>query len=238
MAAPAPTPQPVTAPGTKQNIFTSPLTKPAQGRINKDIELKKKNYRKGLLFLFVSAVFLGVYSFMFLYPQVQDYLNFEQRIHDVEGQIENYAVTLSDLEKNRDFHKAAYDEEFKEEQEIIDVVFPETADKLGVIRLMENFATHLSTSFPPFDFNSITFQGTRKEKGYRVLPFQTSIKASKANFERFLGLINLSGDISQENPDHVRLMEISNISLRYLGTDSSGRDQGVNFTVKLAAYSR
>ena len=53
--------------------------------------------------------------------------------------------------------------------EIINTVFPETTDKLGVIRLMENFATHLNTAYPPFEFTSITFQESKKEKGYTVL---------------------------------------------------------------------
>lgn len=220
----------------ESNIFGTPLKR--KGKVEAKHELKKRNQRKGFIYLVIAALFLGVYSYYFLYDQFQSYLGFEQEIRTIENQIENYEVTLSDLESTRDFHKAAYDEEFREEQEIINTVFPETTDKLGIIRLMENFATHLAASYPPFEFNSISFQEPVKEDGYTVLPFQTSIHSSRANFERFLGLINLSGDLDPENPDHIRLMEISNISLRYRGVDKAGKDLGVDFTVKLNAYSR
>lgn len=228
---------PVAEPNKKPetNIFTSPLKKKgAEARH----ELKKRNQRRGFIYLAIAALFLSVYSYYFLYDQLHDYLGFEQEVRTIENQIENYEVTLSDLQNTRDFHKVAYDEEFKEEQEIINMIFPETTDKLGIIRLMENFATHLAASYPPFEFNSISFQETVKENGYTVLPFQTSIHSSRSNFERFLGLVNLSGNLDSENPDHIRLMEISNISLRYRGVDKAGKDLGVDFTVKLNAYSR
>lgn len=226
------------APKPKKNIFTSPLKEFAKGKMEKATELKKKNYRKGSLFLLIAAVFLGVYSFLFLYPQVQVYLEFDQELASLQGQIGNYEVTLEDLTTTRDFHKAAYDEEFKEELALVDVVFPETTDKLTVIRLLENFATHLAAVYPPFEFSSISFQKPQKKKGYTALSFSTNIHASKANFERFLGLVNLSGSLDPEDPDHIRLLEITNISVRYRGSDKKGKDKGVDFNVKLNAYSR
>ena len=70
-----------------------------------------------------------------------------------------------------------------------------------------------------------------------VLPISTSIHSSRTNFDRFIQLINLSGDL--ESDILIRLMEISNISIRYQGVDTkTGEDKGVDFTVKLSAYSR
>lgn len=218
----------------KRNIFAMPLLKKERGIK----EMKKRNRQKGSIYLLIAAVFLGVYSVLFLYPQVQAFLGFEEEIRGVERDIENYEVILSDLGKTRDFHKAAYDEDFKEEQDIIDVVYPGDTKKLEVVRLMENFATYLATTYPPFEFTSITFQEPKQENGYTILPFQTSIHSSRANFDRFLGFVNLTGNIDPEAKDHIRLMEISNITLRYRGVDKTGKDQGVDFTVQLNAYSR
>ena len=220
----------------ESSIFTAPL----KGRVKADarLERKKKNQRKSVVYLAIAAICLGAYSYMYMYDQLQSYLGFNQEIKAIEEQIDNYEVVLSDARNTRDFHKAAYEVEFKEEQDIIRTVFPETMDKLGVIRLMENFATHLNTAYPPFEFSSISFQEPIKEKGYTILPFQTTIHSSQANFERFLGLINLSGNLDPESPDHIRLMAISNISVRDRGVDKAGKPLGVDFTVKLNAYSR
>lgn len=218
----------------KKNIFSMPLLNKERGKI----EMRKRNYQKGYIYMAISTLFLGVYSFYFLYPQVQAYLGFNENLSKKQEQIENFEGKLSDLEKTRDLHKAAYDEKFKEEQELINMVFPDTPEKLEVIRLMENFATHLATTYPPFEFSSISFQGESKENGYTVLSFQTTIKSSRTNFDRFLALVNLSGDIDSEAKDHIRLMEISQISLNYLGADATGKDQGVTFNVSLKAYSK
>ncbi len=218
----------------KKSIFSMPLLNKDRGKQ----EIKKRNYQKGYIYMTIATVFLAAYSFYFLYPQVQAYLDFNDNIAERQEQIEGFEGKLSDLEKKRDFHKAAYDEQFKEEQGLIDMVFPDTIEKLEVIRLMENFATHLATTYPPFEFSSLSFQEPVKENGYTVLPFQTSIKASRTNFDRVLALVNLSGDIDPEAKDHIRMMEISQISLSYLGSDSTGKDQGVNFNVSLKAYSK
>ncbi len=217
----------------KSNIFSAPLSKV---KLDKRSELKKKNLMHAYIRLGVAVVFLGLYSFMFLYRQVPEYLNFNQNYESVQSDIEDKEVAIANLTEERDTHKSAYDVAFKEEQDVINTVFPEEVDKLGVIRLMENFATHLNAVYPPFELTSLSFRTPVKEKGFTVLPFQTSINTSTANFDRFLGLINLSGSIDPENPDHIRLMEISNISLNY--KDVPGGAQEVSFNVQLKAYSR
>ena len=218
---------------SKSNIFSTPLSKT---KLDKKAGMKKKNLVKAYMRLGIAVVFLGIYSFIFLYEQVPAYLNFNQNYQSVQEDIERKEVTLANLSEERDTHKAAYDITFKEDQEVINTVFPEEVNKLGVIRLMENFSTHLNTVYPPFEFTSISFREPVKEKGFTVLPFQTSIKASPTNFDRFLGLINLSGSIDSGSTDHIRLMEISNISLNYIDTKEGGQE--VNFNVQLKAYSR
>ncbi len=47
-----------------------------------------------------------------------------------------------------------------------------------------------------------------------------------------------SGNVDPKSPDHIRLMDISTISLRYLGLDAEGKDLGVDFNVLMNAYSR
>lgn len=222
------------APSPKKGIFASTL----KSKEDANAKLKKKNMQGGFIRLIIAAAFLGIYSVMFFYPQLQDYLVYEERIQAQEEKIQEKETILESLEKERDFHKAAYDEEFKEEQRLVDAVLPPTTDKLGMIRLMENFATHLATSYPPFDFSSIAFQSVQEGDGYKSLAFQLSLNTSRANFERFLGLVNLSGNIDPEVEDHIRLMEISDISLNYLGADKDGKDKGVNFSVTMRAYSR
>jgi len=217
------------------SIFSAPLGK---RQTDKATELKKKNQLKAYIQLGISVVALGLYGFFFLYDQVPAYLDFSKDYAAIQKDIDEKEVTIANLEEERDAHKAAYDTAFMEEQAIISTVLPEDTDKLGVIRLMENFATHLNTVYPPFEFTSITFSEPVEEDGYTVLPFRTSIHASTTNFDRFLGLVNLSGDIDPENPDHIRLMEISNVSLNYRGLDKEGKDQGVDFNVELKAYSR
>jgi hypothetical protein len=103
---------------------------------------------------------------------------------------------------------------------------------------MENFATNLNTTYPPFEFNNISFQEPIKKDGYVALPFQTTIRTSRTNFDRFLELVKLSGNADPASQDHIRLMDISNISLRYLGVDSTGKDLGVDFNIQMNAYSR
>lgn len=226
--------QPAGDDSAKKNIFAMTFEKKKQGMM----ELKKRNKRKGIAFFAVGTLILIPFTILFLYPQVMGYLNFSRDMQSYEKQVKDYEVTIADLNKTRDLHKAAYSEEFKTEENIMDKIFPVNPKKLEVIRLMEDFATELNTKNPPFEFTSISFSDPQKAKGYTVLPFQTTIHASQENFETFLGLIRLSGDYSAKNKDHIRLMEISNINLSYRGLDRDGVDQGVDFNVELNAYSR
>jgi len=218
----------------KSNIFAMTFEKKKQGII----DLRKKNKRRGQIYLGISILLLIPFSILFLYPQIVSYISFNQNKNSIEKQIKDYEVTIADLQKTRDLHKAAYDTEYKNEESIIDKVFPATPDKLGVIELMEDFATELNAKSPPFEFTAISFENPKKENGYTVLPFQTTIHSSEENFNTFLGLVKLSGDYDPNSKDHIRLMEISNITLTYRGVDINGVDQGVDFNVKLNAYSR
>lgn len=217
-----------------QNIFSSPLQKNQQG---KEL-IAKKNQNKGKIYLIVALVFIIPYSVMFLYPQTSKFLGFQSELTGLQAEIKDYENILADLAEKRELHKAAYDKEFEAEQKVMEVVFPKEPEKLAIIQLLENFATRLSTAYPPFEFTSITFQEATQKNGVTVLPFQTTIHASRKNFDRFLALVDLSGNYNPESQDHIRLMEISNISLRYRGPDTNGKDQGVDFTVELNAYSQ
>lgn len=223
----------VGAPKPKKNIFSAPLQRKKQAKLDE----KKKNQRGAIIRLVLAVVFLGTYSFFFMYPQLQAYLSFASELEALEEQTSQQETQIENLAEERDFHKAAYDEDFKEQQTVIDQVFPTDIEKIEVIRLMEDYSAYLSNTYGEFEFSSISFSAPVKESGYTILPFQTSITASRANFDRFLGLINLSGEL--EGPDHIRLMAISQISINYLGTDkSTGKDLGVNFSVSLNAFSQ
>lgn len=219
-----------------KNIFSMPFSEVKKDRIN--TEKKQKNKKISLIYFGIAILFLLIYSFMFLYPQLTAYIEFNKKIGGINKQIGDYQTTLADLAKTRDLYKTSYDNEFKDEQKIMYTVLPKTTDKLSIIQLLENFATHLNTTDPSFKFTSISFQNPKKENGYTVLPFKTSIQSSQKNFERFLALINLSGSTDPKAASYMRLMEITNISLRYKGLDKDGKDQGVDFDVQLNAYSR
>jgi hypothetical protein len=218
----------------KSNIFSMPL----KAKLEANVVLRKKNSQSAFIRLGIALVLVAAYSYQFFYPQMVEYLNFETKMKAAQGEIVKVDASLADLQKKRDLHKAAYDGQFKEQQTILNSVFPETTDKIGVIRLMENFATNLNTTYPPFEFNNISFQEPIKKDGYMALPFQTTIRTSRTNFDRFLELVKLSGNADPASQDHIRLMDISNISLRYLGVDSTGKDLGVDFNIQMNAYSR
>jgi hypothetical protein len=218
----------------RPNIFSTPL----KAKLEADEATRKRNQRMGMVKLVVSLVVLAIYSVQFFYPQMVEYLNFETKLKGYQDQSAQLEAQKSDLQKTRDLHKAAYDAQFKDQQEVTSTVFPETTDKLGVIRLMENTADYLNTTYPTFDFNSISFQSPVSGPGFTALPFQTSIHTTRANFDRFLEFVKLSGDIDLQSKNHIRLMDISSISLRYLGVDSDGKDLGVDFNVSMKAYSR
>ncbi len=218
----------------KSNIFSMPL----KAKLEANAAVRKRNTQSAFMRLGIALVALAAYSYQFFYPQMMAYLDFPNQMRVKTEEIEKISASRADLEKKRDLHKADYDSQFKEQQDILKAVFPETPDKIGVIRLMENFATNLNTTYPPFEFNNVNFQNAVKKDGYTVLPFSTAIRTSRTNFDRFLELIKLSGDVDPKSQDHIRLMDISNISLQYLGVDSSGKDMGVNFNIQMNAYSR
>ena len=218
----------------KSNIFSMPL----KAKLEANEAIRKGNSRNAFIRLGITLVLVAVYSYQFFYPQMVEYLDFPNKLAIAQEEITKADASLADLEKKRDLHKAAYDGQFKEQQVILNSVFPETPDKIGLIRLMENNATYLSATYSPFEFNSINFQDPVKKGNYTAYPFQTSIRTSRANFDRFLGLIKKSGGTDPAIQDHIRLMDVSTISLRYLGVDAEGKDLGVDFNVQMNAYSR
>lgn len=222
----------------KQNIFEKPIATGKTKMEQRKEAIRSKNLKKGYSYMIFAAVILIAYSVAFLYPQTVAYLKAPEKIEDMNSEIENYNnVVLPNLEKEKTLHKSAYDEQFKEVEDVLDVVFPEDVNKLEIVKVLENFATSIDTKTPPFEFDSISFSTPEQGEGYTILPISTSIHSSTTNFDRFLQLINLSGHLDAEVP--VRLMEISNINIRYRGTDPrTGEDKGVDFSVKLNAYSR
>jgi len=225
-------------PEESKNIFKTPITGGKAIAKKREERIRSKNMTKGYVYLSIAVVFLAVYSIMFLYPQASFYIEAPAEIQKLEKEIENFDnVVLPNLEKERDLHKAAYDEEFREVEDALEKVFPESIDKFGIVKRLENFATSIDSKTPPFEFNSMSFQTPVKEEGYTILPIQTSIHSSTANFDRFLQLVGLSGRLDSDI--QVRLMEISNISISYRGVDpKTGEDKGVDFSVTLNAYSR
>lgn len=221
-----------------KNIFANPI---AGGKIaaeKREEHIRAINLKKGYVFLGVAAMLLIVYSTLFLFPQAKAYLGAPNELATLENKIEEYNnVIIPSLEKESALHKAAYDEEYEEKENALDNIFPPDVDKLGIITRLENFATSIHSKTPPFEFNSISFGEVTEENGYTILPISTSIYSSSTNFDRFLQLINLSGRIDSDI--QIRLMEISNINIKYRGVDiKTGEDKGVDFSVKLNAYSR
>ena len=195
----------------------------------------------------VSFAALMVYSVFFLYENTTAYIKAPAEIVNLQAQIEEYEeVILPSMKKTKELHKAAYDQEFEAVIESLSTVFPEDIDKLGIVSLFESFATEVAAAYPPFEFTSITLAAPQQENGYTVIPVSTSIHSSLAGFDRFLSLVDASGYIySGEGEDEtiiekkIRLMSISNVSIKYQGVDEeTGQDQGVDFSVKLNIYSR
>jgi len=220
------------------NIFATPLTGGKALEQKRLEEIRRQNLKKGYVYLGIAAAILAAYSVLFFYPQLKTFLDMPTTLAAYQNKITEYDnVTLPSLTKQREMHKAAYDTDFAQVEDALNKVFPAQADKLEIVKNLENFATALNAKNPPFEFNSITFGEPVAGDGYTILPVSTSIHSSRENFDRFLQLVNLSGKIESEIK--VRLMEVSNINIRYRGVDAqTGKDQGVDFTVKLNAYSR
>lgn len=231
----------------KGNIFGQALNAGKMVRTKKAEYIEEKNKKKAYIGLGVSFAALMVYSIFFLYENTAAYIKAPSEIADFQVQIEEYEeVILPSMKKTKELHKAAYDQEFEEVIESLKAVFPKDIDKLGIVSLFESFATEVAAAYPPFEFTSITLATPQQENGYTVIPVSTSIHSSLAGFDRLLSLVDASGYIySGEGEDKtiiekkIRLMSISNISVKYQGVDEeTGEDQGVDFSVKLNIYSR
>ena len=190
---------------------------------------------------------MAAYSVLFFYGNVIAYLAAPAEIAELnQANQELTQVIIPSLEKTKNLHKSAYDQEFEEVISSLDTVFPDEIDKLGIIKLLESFATEVDANFPPFEFTSISLATPVQKDGYLVIPASTSIHSSLAGFDKFLSLVDRSGYIYVGDAEDkilldkkVRLMGISNISVKYRGIDeSTGRDDGVDFSVKLNIYSR
>ena len=219
-----------------KNIFKTPLSKKASEKPEQKND--KSILYSSYIYLGVAIVSLAVYSILFLYPQAHAYLTFADELSDVNQEISRYEDALiPSLEGKLNVHEAAYEKELEKIDSGVDDVFPVGIDKLNLVRQLENFATATNAKYPPFEFNSMSLGQPVEKDGYTILPISTSIHTSTANFQRFIAFIDLSGRLDQDY--RIRLMEISNISVNYRGTDPrTGEDLGVDFSVKLNAYSR
>lgn len=222
----------------KGNIFQNPLAS-SKAILQKRIDInRKKNLKRGYFYLILSFFMLTAYSFSFLYEQIGTFFGSTSTLASIQSEIDEYdKTTLPELRSQKNLHEADYSKQSASLERALDQVFPKDTDKLGIIKRLENFATETNAQYPPFELNSISIGQPEKKGQYTILPISTSIRCSTANFERFLRLINLSGYLKSTIP--IRLMTISNINISYRGIDpSTGKDQGVNFNVKIDAYSR
>jgi len=238
------------APGTPLkpgNIFGQTLNVEQAVKSKKAEYIEEKAKKRAYITLGASVVILTLYSVFFLYGNTMAYLKAPAEITKLAGQIDELNnVVIPSLEKTKELHKAAYDKEFEETIKALGSVFPAEVDKLGIIRLFESFATEVAASYPPFEFTSINLGPAQVKGGYQMIPVSTSIYSSLAGFDQFLSLVDRSGYIyTGEGEDKkliektIRLMSISNISVKYRGVDKdTGQDQGVDFSVKLNIYSR
>lgn len=223
-----------------KNIFQTPLSETTEMSEMRQERIRKKNLYKGYISLGISTMILAVYSVLFFYPQMSIYMSSQSTISSIENQIQEYNdVKLVNLEGMHSSAKKIYDNELDLVESNINAVFPENIDKLGLVKRLENFATYINAQTPPFEFNSISFSEPIQKDGYVILPISTSIHSSTTNFDKFIRLIDISGRLDSVITEKVRLMEISNVSIRYRGVDKkTGEDKGVDFSVKLNAYSR
>lgn len=235
-------------PADSHAIFNQPLAENIGKKQEKANYLKDKNTKKAQVILMASFLALILYSIFFFYSQASAYLQASSDIKAMTGKIDNLQDTvIPNLEATKKVHQSAYDEASKDTANALSVVFPEGQDKLGVVQLLESFATEVGLISPPFEFTSINIGKTVTQEGYDVMPLTTTIHSSQEAFDQFLALVEKSGVIYDEtSPDQkviadklVRLMSISSISIKYRGIDpETGRDDGVDFNVKLNVYSK
>lgn len=227
-----------------ENIFGQSLSAGQVKKTDKQKYIESKKRKKAYIMLGTSGIALAAYAFFFFVGNVVDYVKAPAEIRNLNAEIQEYSeVIIPSLEKTRDLHKAAYDQEFDEIISALDNVFPDEIDKLGIVSLFESFATEVAAAFPPFEFTSINLSAPQQKDGYLIIPVSTSIHSSLAGFDKFLSLVDASGYIygsdGQLLSKKIRLMSISNISVKYRGVDEqTGKDAGVDFSVKLNIYSR
>ncbi len=194
--------------------------------------------RRAAFVLGGSALFLALYSMLFFYPQMSAYLKASSRLRQMEAEIGDYQTSiLPTLEKEMQLHQAAYQEQYSQTTQGMNRVFPEGVNKRDIVEIFESFAGRADVLYAPFAFNSISFQPSVQQLGYVVTPVSMTIRSSTLGFQKFLDLVDFSGDPTQTDP--IRLMSISSIQIKYNGLDGkTGKDNGVTFTVKLNVYSR
>jgi len=197
-----------------------------------------KNKKTALLYFVTTIILLSLYGTRFFYPNLNQYKNANNVLSNLQHKISEYETkTLPDLEADRSAEREAYEAELARKGNTINQIFPVTMDKTGITQRLESFASLINTKTPPFEMNRLSFSDPINGKGYTVLPISTSITTSRANLDRFMKLIDLSGHAESEYP--IRLMEIEELNVRFLGIDSrTGRDKGVTANIKLKAYSR
>lgn len=241
------TPESGSQPAAKTgNIFGQTLNV-GQAVKSKKIEyLEQKNKKRAYVTLGFSFLILALYSVFFLYDNTAAYLQAPAQISKLEDQIKQYNdVIIPTLQKTKEMHKAAYDKQFQETIAALKQVFPAEEDKLGLVSLFESFSTEVDASYPPFELTTINLGPAVAGSGYSKIPVSMSIHSSLAGFNQFLSLVDRSGYIYEgDGKDKklvdkpIRLMSISSITIKYRGIDpKTGKDQGVDFNVKLDVYS-
>lgn len=233
--------------GKANSIFGQTLGQSPQAKL-KAKYLQSKNDNKAKIILGLSFLALVAYSVFFFYGNASAYLKASNQIKTLNQQVDNYTEeVIPQLEITKNAHKAAYDEDFQDVIQSLSIVFPEKIDKLGIVQLLESFAAEVNLVSPPFELTSINIGKVVDQKGYQVVPISTSIHSSQTGFDQFLALIEKSGKIYQDDQAEnkvlldkmVRLMSVSNVSIKYRGVDEkTGKDGGVDFSVKLNVYSR
>ncbi|MBI5412438.1 hypothetical protein HZA43_04725 [Candidatus Peregrinibacteria bacterium] len=218
-----------------KNLFV-PKGKSAQEGVS--AQALTHNRQKTWFYFGLSAVLLLVYGIFFFYPNLNRYISAGGEIQTLEHKVADYKDTvLPTLEKQRSETKDKYEAELSKGENIVDQIFPGTVNKTGITERLESFASLINDKTPPFEMDTISFEKPIVGKDYAILPMGISFFTSRTNLDRFLKLIDLSGRFDSEY--HVRLMEIRQLDIRYMGVDPrTGLDKGVNVTVKLNAYSR
>lgn len=236
-----------TSPDSKEAIFGKVLNTGQAVKSKKDAYREEKNKKKAYLELGIALTALLAYSVFFFYDGVANYIGSSSELSQLNASIDKYnKEILPVLEEEKDLHKSAYDKEFKIFLDALETVFPEDENRLELVSLLESFSTEVGASLPPFELNAINFSPSQQKDGYMVTPFSMSILSSRAGFDRFLELIANSGLIYTDEDGEqifrdtfIPLIAISNISVRYREDDElTGKDGGVEFSVKLNAYYR